>query len=174
MKKYYKIISLMLLAWILNGCKAPKDLPTVPEVDINKYAGKWFEIASFPSTFQKHCKCTFAEYTITDKGYLKVYNQCIDKRNGKIIDITGKAFPVEGSNNSKLKVQFFALFKAPYYIIDLDENYDYALVGSPDRDYLWILCRTTSMSDETYQKLCNKAQSLGFDVSKLKKAVHDC
>jgi len=162
----------MLLA--LFSCGKAKDLPVVDQVDLEKYQGRWYEIASLPQRPQRHCKCTYAEYTI-EGDKVKVYNRCIDKRDDSVIDINGKAVAEEGSNNAKLKVSFFiGLVKAPYYIIELDENYQYAMVGTPDRHHLWILCRETSMEEELYNSLLNKAQDLGFPIEKLNITKQDC
>lgn len=123
-------------------------LQTVPNVDLNKYAGKWYEIASFPQNFQKGCRCSAAEYTLSDKGYVIVENRCNrGSVNGKQSYIKGKAFVEEGSGNAKLKVQFFWPFKAKYWIIDLAEDYSYAVVSHPNKKYLWILSRTSKMND---------------------------
>jgi apolipoprotein D and lipocalin family protein len=145
-------------------------LQTVKSVDLKKYAGKWYEIASYPQYFQKGCNCTTAEYTLTDKGYVLVENRCNkDSVNGKESYIKGKAFVEEGSNNAKLKVQFFWPFKAKYWIIDLAEDYSYAVVSHPNKKYLWILSRTSKMNDEVYQMILARLVSYGFDLSKLQK-----
>jgi apolipoprotein D and lipocalin family protein len=145
-------------------------LQTVPKVDLKKYAGKWYEIASYPQYFQKNCHCTTAEYTLTDKGYVIVENRCNkDSVNGKQSNIKGKAFVEEGSENAKLEVQFFWPFKAKYWIIDLANDYSYAVVSHPNRKYLWILSRTSKMEDKVYQQIIARLQSKGFDLSKLQK-----
>jgi apolipoprotein D and lipocalin family protein len=143
-------------------------LQTVSKVDLKKYAGKWYEIASYPQYFQKNCHCTTAEYTLSDKGYVIVENRCNkDSVNGKQSYIKGKAFVEEGSENAKLKVQFFWPFKAKYWIIDLANDYSYAVVSHPNRKYLWILSRTSKMDDKVYQQIIARLQSTGFDLSKL-------
>jgi apolipoprotein D and lipocalin family protein len=145
-------------------------LQTVPKVDLKKYAGKWYEIASYPQYFQKNCHCTTAEYTLSDKGYVIVENLCNkDSVNGKQSYIKGKAFIEEGSENAKLEVQFFWPFKAKYWIIDLANDYSYAVVSHPNRKYLWILSRTSKMEDKVYQQIIARLQSKGFDLSKLQK-----
>lgn len=145
-------------------------LETVPYVDLKKYAGKWYEIASFPQRFQKGCYCTTADYTITDKGYVIVENKCNkDSINGKQSSVKGKAFVVENTGNAKLKVQFFWPFKGKYWIIDLADDYSYAVVGHPSRDYLWILSRTPSMDDITYNQITLRLKEKGFDITKLKR-----
>jgi len=144
-------------------------LQTVPFVDLKKYAGKWYEIASFPQRFQKNCNCTTAAYTLTDKDFVVVENRCNkDSVNGKATYIKGKAFVVANSGNAKLKVQFFWPFKGKYWIIDLAEDYSYAVVGHPNRKYLWILSRTATMNDGTYQQIIATIKEKGFDISKIK------
>ena len=99
-------------------------LKTVQNVDLNKYSGKWYEIASYPQRFQKGCHCTTAEYTLSEKGYVIVINRCKkDSINGKQPFIQGKAFVVKNSGNAKLKVQFFWPFRGKYWIIDLSNDY---------------------------------------------------
>lgn len=143
-------------------------LTTVPQVELSKYAGKWYEIASFPQRFQKGCHCTTAEYTPTNKGYIIVENRCNkDSINGKESYIKGKAFIDEGTGNAKLKVQFFWPFKGKYWIIDLAPDYTYAVVGHPNRDYLWILSRTPQMGKATYDAILERVKSNGFDISRL-------
>jgi len=143
-------------------------LQTVANVDLKKYAGKWYEIASYPQYFQKGCTCTTAEYTITDKGYVTVENRCNrDSVNGKPSYIKGKAFVEDGSGNAKLKVQFFWPFKAKYWIIDLSDDYSYAVVSHPNKKYLWILSRTSKMSDSVYQQIIARLKTKGFDLAKL-------
>ena len=147
-------------------------LETVPYVDLNKFAGKWHEIASYPQRFQKGCHCTTAEYTPTDKGYIIVENRCNkDSINGRESYIKGKAFIDKNTGNSKLKVQFFWPFKVKYWIIDLADDYSYAVVSHPNREYLWILCRTPKMDEKIYQEILTRLQSKGFDLSKIQITV---
>ncbi len=159
------------------GCSifSPTNYPaleTVPMVDVKRYVGKWHEIASLPFSRQEGCSCTTAEYEILEDGLLTVTNTC--KKEGKIEQVTGKAFVVEGTNNAKLKVQFFWPFRGDYWVIDLADDYSYAVVGVPSRKYCWILSRTTTMSDETYSGILERVKSKGFDITKFQKTVHDC
>lgn len=154
---------------LLTSCKSDYPyLATVRSVDLNKYIGKWYEIASFPQSFQKGCNCTTAEYFLTDKDYIRVLNSCRkDSPEGKLKTAEGKAFIVEGTNNSKLKVQFFWPFKGDYWIIDLADDYSYAVVGHPNRQYLWILSRTPKMDSSIFNEITSRIEANGFDVSKL-------
>lgn len=145
-------------------------LEAVPLVDLEKYAGKWYELASFPQRFQKGCHCTTAEYTLSDKGYVIVENRCNkDSIDGKASYIKGKAFVVKNTGNAKLLVQFFWPFKGKYWIIDLADDYSYAVVGHPNRKYLWILSRTAKMDESIYQQIVSRIQEKGFDISKIKR-----
>ena len=148
-------------------------LESVSNVDLKKYCGKWFEIASFPQSFQKGCNCTTAEYTLTDKNYVIVENRCNrDSVNGKQSYIKGKAFITKNSGNAKLKVQFFWPFKGKYWIIDLANDYSYAVVGHPNKKYLWILSREPLMNEETYNQILSRLKEKGFDLSKLQQTLH--
>jgi apolipoprotein D and lipocalin family protein len=154
---------------------ADKPLATVPSVDLQRYMGAWYEIASFPQSFQKGCHCTVAEYSMTDKGYVRVLNTCRkDSAEGKAKTASGKAFVVEGSNNAKLRVQFFWPFRGDYWIIDLAEDYTFAVVGDPSRKYLWILSRSPQMDPGLYQQITDRAAAKGFDISKLQKTDQTC
>jgi apolipoprotein D and lipocalin family protein len=147
-------------------------LQTVPHVDIERYAGKWYEIASFPQRFQRGCHCTTATYTLSPKGFVIVENRCNkDSVNGKVAYIKGKAFVEPESGNAKLKVQFFWPFRAKYWIIDLADDYTYAVVSHPNRKYLWILCRKPVMDEATYRAILKRLEGKGFDLGKLQRTV---
>lgn len=163
-----KLLS-MLSTFLLFSCSSYPTLETVDRVDLNKYIGKWYEIASFPQRFQKGCHCTTAEYSLSPKGYIIVVNRCNrDSINGRVTQIEGKAFIEEGTGNAKLKVQFFWPFRGKYWIIELAEDYSYAVVGHPNRQYLWILSRTPKMNEKVFAMLLEKLKQKQFDVTKLK------
>ena len=165
-------ILLAILALTIFSCSNP-ELVTVSNVNVEKYMGTWYEIASFPNSFQKGCSCSKADYELSDdKLYVKVINSCMKK--GKQGAVLGKAFVEEGSGNAKLKVQFFWPFKADYYIIALADDYSFAMVGHPNRDYLWILSRTKVMDEEILTQLKARANELGFDTSKLLVTEQNC
>ena len=148
---------------------------TVDKVDLGRYMGKWFEIAAFPQKFQKGCHCTTAEYEMTDKGYVRVINTCRKGGpDGEVSRAKGKAFVVKGSGNAKLRVQFFWPFRGNYWIIDLAEDYTYAVVGDPSRKYLWILSRTPAMDPALYDEIVRRIEVQGFDTTKLVKADQSC
>lgn len=148
-----------------------QELETVPYVDLEKYAGEWYEIASFPQSFQKGCTCTKATYSANEDGTIKVENSCNLPEKGKTKTSTAKAFVEDGSGNAKLNVQFFWPFKGKYWIIDLAKDYSYAVVGHPNRKYLWILSRTPEMDQATYDGILQRAEEKGFDLEKLEKTI---
>jgi apolipoprotein D and lipocalin family protein len=132
------VAGLAAAARSLRGSHEP--LETVPFVDLTRYSGKWHEIARFPNRFQRNCIGeTTAIYTLQDDGTIAVLNQC-RKRNGSFTSARGRARVAGGKGpNSKLKVTFFWPFRGDYWIIDLDPDYQWAVVGEPRRRYLWIL-----------------------------------
>jgi apolipoprotein D and lipocalin family protein len=143
----------------------------VARVDLERYMGKWYEIASFPTWFQRDCFCTTADYELRG-DHVWVKNSCRKGSPGGDLDVaTAKAFAVAGSNNSRLKVQFFWPFKGDYWIIALDDNYQYAMVGHPDREYLWVLSRTPEMPENAYLSFTEIAREKGYDVTKLRKTL---
>jgi apolipoprotein D and lipocalin family protein len=149
---------------------------TVGTVDLARYQGKWYEIAKFPNRFQKKCAGnTTAMYSLKPENRVTVINEC-RSADGKTVSAMGEARVVEGSSNTKLKVRFAPSFLSflpfvwgDYWVIDLDPRYRYAAVGSPDRQYFWILSRTQTLDDRTYEEILNRAESQGYDRSKVVK-----
>ncbi len=151
------------------------NLEVVKNVDLDRYLGKWYEIAAFPQSFEKGCYCTTAEYLKTDKDYIRVVNSCRkDSASGKLDRVEGKAFVVPNSGNAKLRVQFFWPFRGDYWIIDLADDYSYAVVAAPNRKYLWILPRTPKMDSELYNQILERIKQKGFDITRLKKTNQTC
>lgn len=146
--------------------------PTVESVDLTRYLGKWYEIAAFPQRFQKGCTGSIAEYSQDEDGELKVLNTCnLESLSGPLKVAKGRIKVVDAKSKSKLKVSFFWPFYGDYWIFDLGPNYETAIVGSPDRDYLWFLSRIPQIPAETYLRLHQKAKDLGFDLSRLVKTL---
>jgi apolipoprotein D and lipocalin family protein len=140
-------------------------LEVVPHVELEKYLGKWYEIAHLPARFQEGCTDTTATYTLSRDGNIIVLNECT--KNGKVKRTKGKAKVVDKNTGAKLKVTFFWPFAADYWILDLGKDYDYAVVGTPNRKYFWILSRTSQMDDRLFSQLLESVKSKGFDVSNL-------
>jgi len=137
----------------------------VPHVDLEKYLGKWYEIAHLPARFQEGCFETTATYALSKNGIISVLNEC--RRKGKVTQAKGKAKVVDKTTGAKLKVTFFWPFYGDYWIIKLGNDYEYSVVGTPNRKYLWILSRTAQMADNLFSQLIEFVKSKGFDVGSL-------
>ncbi len=165
----------ILLFAMFTSCSNSQTSPTaVGEVDLEKYAGLWYDFASFPASFQKGCHCTTAEYLLTGKNYIRVINKC--RRNstdGKESGVRGRAYPVKGSNNTKLRVQFFWPFRADYDIIMLDKDYNWAVVSS-GKKFLWVLSRSPELNEDVFQHITAKLRELGYDTERLQRTIHGC
>ncbi len=146
------------------------NLEVVPAVDLNRYAGKWYEIARLPNRFQRECAGnTTATYTLRPDGKITVLNEC-RKADGRTKSAKGTARVADARGpNTKLKVTFFWPFSGDYWIIDLDPEYRWAVVGEPGRDYLWILSREPQLNTALYQQIVERAKQRGFDTEKLLK-----
>lgn len=163
--------------WLASGAwtAQAQEVKTVATVDLQRYAGKWYEIAKLPNRFQKDCVGdTTAQYRAGEAGEIIVTNRC--KTATGQDEAEGSARVVPGSHNSKLQVRFapawlswLPMVWGDYWIMDLDAQYTLATVGSPSRDYLWILSRTPTISDEQYENAVNNATRQGFDTSRLVK-----
>ena len=139
-------------------------LPTVATVDLSRYVGSWFEIALLPNRFERQCVSdTQAHYTAKDGG-IEVLNRC-RKADGQIDEARGRAKIVEGSGNAKLRVSFFWPFYGDYWVLALDEDYSEVLVGTPDRQYGWILARRPDLPKARIEALLSRARELGFDAA---------
>jgi apolipoprotein D and lipocalin family protein len=149
-----------------------KPLEVVPRVDIERYLGTWYEIATIPQRFQKGCVGVSAHYSLREDGAIDVFNVCRKGTlDGKERSIRGKAWIVDRTTNAKLKVRFFWPFTGAYWVIELDRDYQWAVVGHPDRTYYWILSRTPQMDAGLYDELIRRAAAKGYDVSKIKKTL---
>jgi apolipoprotein D and lipocalin family protein len=170
-----KILLIAILAGVtplaLWGMGARESLPpleVVPQVDLGRYMGTWYEIARFPHRFQEGCVATRATYTLRDDGKVDVLNECrLEHFDGPLKTAKGTARVVDEPTKAKLKVTFFWPFYGDYWIIDLGENYEYAVVGHPGRNYLWILSRTPTMDDALYGRLLKSVEARRYDISRL-------
>lgn len=147
-------------------------LQTVPHVDLARYVGTWFEIASFPQRFQRGCTATTATYTLRDDGQIDVVNRCREGTpDGPEKVARGRARVADPSTSAKLEVSFFRPFWGDYWIVDLGADYEYAVVGHPGRDYLWILSRTPTMDPELYASIVQRLQGQGYETDRLQRTT---
>jgi len=142
----------------------------VADVDLAQYAGKWYEIARYPNFFEQDCVGTTAEYTLRDDGRVDVLNTCRKVTlDGEIDTIQGIARTADESSNAKLRVSFFPPFEGDYWILELGDEYEYAVVGEPSRGFLWILSRTPTLNDELYNSILSRLPDLGYDTERLER-----
>ena len=165
-----------IIPFLINCSGNYPPMRTVDNVDLERYLGTWYEIARLPNSFQEGCLCTTANYELIDSETIRVTNTCRqDSALGDLDKAEGKAWIVPNSGNAKLEVSFFWPFKGDYWIIDLDkENYEYALVGTPGRKYLWILARAPQLADSIYNRLTAVAKEEGFNLTEFIKTEHPC
>ncbi len=143
------------------------DLPTVAHVDLQRYLGRWYEIARYPNRFERQCdRDVTATYSMRPDGRINVLNACV-KADGTPYNATGWAKVVDTATNAKLKVTFFWPFFGNYWVLELGQNYDYAVIGEPSRGYLWILSRSPQMSPEQYASIISRLAARGYDAGKL-------
>ena len=174
-----RVFYLSLLAGMLfmTGCNSLPDNPpkTVDSIDLDRYTGLWYEIARLPAPFQQADELATAEYALNDEGTIDLVNTAIEP-DGSTRSVTGTAVPVEDSGNAKLKVtidNFFArLFGSPppygnYWVLKLEPDYSIALVGSPDRKFLWLLARNPEIPQEVLQDYLNAAAEAGYATEDL-------
>jgi len=148
------------------------ELRTVPHVDLARYVGTWYDIASFPQRFQRGCTGSTALYTMRGDGDVDVVNRW--RRGslaGKETSANGRARVTNPSTNAKLEVSFFRPFWGDYWIIDLGANYEYAVVGHPSRDYLWILGRARTMDGAVYDGILGRLRDQGYEVERLTRTL---
>ena len=142
------------------------DLTTVKELEIEKYLGTWYEIARFDHKFERNLQGVTATYSMREDGKIKVINQGFENSlNGKMSRAEGKAKLTD--EPGKLKVSFFWIFYGDYFVLELEENYQWVLVGSSSDKYLWILSRTPKLEQDVINQILEKAKERGYDTSKL-------
>jgi apolipoprotein D and lipocalin family protein len=166
-------IALLFFLGFAVAC-AQRGVPprTVERLELERYLGTWYEIASFPSWFQRNCVATQATYSRTDDGRVRVENACREKTfSGDWNGIEGVAWPAEPGDFTRLKVQFFWPMRGDYWVLALDPDYRWALVGHPNREYLWVLSRTRAIEEPRYAEIVALAQSQGYDVTKLRRTL---
>ncbi len=168
--RIFLILSILLVLSCTKSNSQMIDNTTVKQLDLNRYLGTWYEIARFPHSFEKNLVGVTATYSLRNDGLIKVLNQGYKNTlKGKLSNAEGKAKIPDKSEPGKLKVSFFWIFYADYFVLELDENYQYAMIGSSSPKYFWILSRTPKMAPATYEMLLEKARKRGYNLEKLYK-----
>ena len=169
---------LLALLTALSGCTGiPENVSPVTGFDVNRYLGRWYEIARLDHSFERGLQQVTAEYSLREDGGLRVVNQGYDPAKRRWEKAEGKAYFINDRHTGRLKVSFFGPFYGGYNIIELDhEAYQYALVSGPDTSYLWVLARQPELDKSVVERLLSKATGLGFDTSGIifveQKSVH--
>lgn len=159
---------LLTLMGLISGCiGVPDGVSVIDNFDINRYLGQWYEIARLDHSFERGLVRVKAEYQLREDGGISVINSGFNQSSGEHKTAIGKAFFTGASNRGSLKVSFFGPFYGGYNIIELDSDYQYAMIAGPNRDYLWILSRTPTLPEPTLNNLVCKAKQLGFATETL-------
>jgi Bacterial lipocalin len=166
---------LIVLALFIMGCVGiPENVKPVDNFKLEKYLGKWYEIARLDHSFERGLTRITADYSLLDDGGVRVLNRGYSAEENSWKDAEGKAYFVKGPDQGYLKVSFFGPFYGTYIVFELDhENYQYSLVCGPNKSYLWLLARSPKIKEDTKDILVAKAAALGFDTNKLIYVEHE-
>lgn len=168
MSRYLLCLPPLALTLSLGACTGiPEGTQAVNNFELERYLGRWYEIARFNHSFEEGLDCVTADYSVRDDGGVKVINRGVNLADGEPDVAEGKAYFIGDENVGRLKVSFFGPFYAGYNILALDDDYQWSLVSGPDRDYLWILSRTPELPADIEQQLISRAAELGFNTSNL-------
>ncbi|MEL4339227.1 lipocalin family protein [Shewanella xiamenensis] len=164
-----KKLLLMISALVLTGCLGmPNYVEPVKDFKLDRYLGKWYEIARLDHSFERGLTQVSAEYSLKPDGGVKVINRGYSAAKQEWKEAEGKAYFVNGENEAYLKVSFFGPFYGSYVVFGLDQqNYQYAFISGPDTDYLWLLARTPTVSPEVIKQFVDMASARGFDTDSL-------
>ncbi len=171
-------LSVLMLLTACGGSDRP--LAVVDDLDLDRYAGTWHEIARLPNRFERDLKCVTATYTLRENGSIGVRNRGVSTKDPDVVkDIEGSARVPDPAEPARLKVTFFWPFAGDYQVLALDPSpggapYRYALVGAPDREYLWVLAREPELEQSVYDSLVALAGERGFPVAELERIPQDC
>jgi len=153
---------------LLSGClTVPDGIEPVDNFELNRYLGKWYEIARLDHSFERRLEAVSAEYSLRDDGGIRVINSGRNTDTQANQEAEGRAYFVEQPNLGYLKVSFFGPFFGSYVIFELDENYQYAFIAGNTTNYLWLLARTPEVSQELVDQFISRANQLGFDTTQL-------
>ena len=162
-----QILLSMLVCMMALSCKAQDTInrATVKSLDVERYMGRWYELARYDHSFERDLEYCQAQYTLLDNGKIRVENSGVDSKSGKRKLSVGKA--KLGDAPGQLRVSFFLFFYSDYNILALDDNYEWALIGSKSPKYLWILSRTPQLPQSVMDDILTLARKRGYDTSEL-------
>lgn len=174
--KMKKLFLPLLLAASSLCAFAQEPITPIPNLNVARYMGSWYEIAKYPNFFQRNCASnTVAQYSTQSDGTLKVFNRCT-QADGKVIDATGQARQIGDATSPKLEVRFapawlsfLPIVWGNYWVIDIDPDYQLVAVSEPKREYLWVLSRTPTVNAKAYDELLVRLRAKSLDTSKLER-----
>jgi apolipoprotein D and lipocalin family protein len=171
MRRFFLLITISTLA----ACTSkPDGMVAVENFELDRYLGKWYEIARLDHSFERGLDNITAEYSLRDDGGVRVINSGYSKKEKEWEQAEGKAYFVDSTDSGHLKVSFFGPFYGSYIIFELDqEDYQYAFVSGPDTSYLWLLSRTPKVDEAIVERFITRSRKLGFDTDKLIFVEHD-
>ena len=165
---FVRLLAVGIVGNLLSGCLGlPEGVQPVDEFDLQRYLGKWYEIARLDHSFERGLDHVTAEYSLREDGGIRVINKGFSTANNNWKEIEGKAYFVRDPNEGYLKVSFFGPFYGSYVVFDLDKEYQYAFVAGVNKSYLWLLARTPTVSEELIKQFVEKANDLGFETGDL-------
>lgn len=168
-----RALAALSLALLVAACGGPVGNPAVPQpakpVELERYLGRWYELARYDNRFERGCEGVTAEYSLRPDGMIRVLNTCREgATDGEARSAEGRAKVVEGSNGARLKVAFFGPFFADYWVLDRADDYSWAIVGEPSGRYLWLLSRDPSPDAATLEAHRRRIAALGYDLGLLR------
>lgn len=163
------VVAALVIGLMGSGCGALQPpLEVVESVDLERYLGRWYEIARYPNFFEQDCLAVTADYALREDGNIEVVNTCRKfTLDGEVEVARGVARVADPRTNAKLKVRFFGPFEGDYWIIELDDDYQYAVVGEPSRRFLWILSRTPTMDPAVYDDIVSRLPERSYEPGRL-------
>lgn len=168
MRALQKLQSVCLMLLLVGCTGMPENVTPVQGFELDRYLGKWYEIARLDHSFERGLEQVTAEYSLREDGGVKVVNKGFSSQQGEWSEAEGKAYFVNAPDEAYLKVSFFGPFYGSYIIYEMDEvGYQYAFISGPDTSYLWFLSRTPVVDEQLIQRFISQAKNLGFDTEKL-------
>lgn len=163
-----KKVVLIAIMVLLGGCLGmPQTVTPVNNFELDRYLGTWYEVARLDHSFERGLGQVSAEYRLKEDGGVQVINRGFNRKDQQWQEAQGKAYFVQSPSQGYLKVSFFGPFYGSYVVFELDSNYQYAFVSGPDTDYLWLLSRTPTVTDDVMERFVALSKEKGFDTTKL-------
>jgi apolipoprotein D and lipocalin family protein len=158
-------------ATFAGSASGPPALQSVASVDLSRFMGRWYQIARLPNRFQKGCTGSYTDFSLREDGKMNIVNSCRNEKDGSLRQTKGRVWVEDPASSGRLKVSFFWPFRSDCWIIGLGKQYEYSIVASPSRKYLWISSRTATMNDDLYAEIMKDVESQGFEVKNVLKEI---